>query len=207
MIKAILLAAGQSKRLKGQNKLIKKFKSIPLINHVLGSLLKSKVNKIIIVIGYQKEKIKKIVKKNKKILYVNNKNYKKGISSSIKSGLVKIFKKDKGFIIVQSDMPFIKTSDINKIFDSIKKGKHLVHALSFKNKIGNPIGFDISTINKFKKIKGDVGAKFLVKKLKKNTNFINVKSNKIFKDFEIIFPSDITKFPFTIVAIGKPFTL
>ena len=30
MIKAILLAAGQSKRLKGQNKLIKKFKSIPL---------------------------------------------------------------------------------------------------------------------------------------------------------------------------------
>ena len=185
MIKAILLAAGQSKRLKGQNKLIKKFKSIPLINHVLGSLLKSKVNKIIIVIGYQKEKIKKIVKKNKKILYVNNKNYKKGISSSIKSGLVKIFKKDKGFIIVQSDMPFIKTSDINKIYNSIKKGKYLVHALSFKNKIGNPIGFDISTINKFKKIKGDVGAKFLVKKLKKNTNFINVKSNKIFKDFDL----------------------
>ena len=97
----------------------------------------------------------------------------------------KIFKKDKGFIIVQSDMPFIKTSDINKIFDSIKKGKYLVHALSFKNKIGNPIGFDISTINKFKKIKGDVGAKFLVKKLKKNTNFINVKSNKIFKDFDL----------------------
>jgi len=82
-------------------------------------------------------------------------------------------------------MPFIKTSDINKIFDSIKKGKYLVHALSFKNKIGNPIGFDISTINKFKKIKGDVGAKFLVKKLKKNTNFINVKSNKIFKDFDL----------------------
>jgi transketolase len=78
-----------------------------------------------------------------------------------------------------------KSSDINKIFDSIKKGKHLVHALSFKNKIGNPIGFDISTINKFKKIKGDVGAKFLVKKLKKNTNFINVKSNKIFKDFDL----------------------
>ena len=185
MIKAILLAAGQSKRLKGQNKLIKKFKSIPLINHVLGSLLKSKVNKIIIVIGYQKEKIKKIVKKNKKILYVNNKNYKKGISYSIKSGLGKIFKNDKGFIIVQSDMPFIKTSDINKIYNSIKKGKYLVHSLSFKNKIGNPIGFDISTLNKFKKIKGDVGAKFLVKKLKKNTNFINVKSNKIFKDFDL----------------------
>ena len=184
MIKAILLAAGQSKRLKGQNKLIKKFKSIPLINHVLGSLLKSKVNKIIIVIGYQKEKIKKIVKKNKKILYVNNKNYKKGISSSIKSGLVKIFKKDKGFIIVQSDMPFMKSSDINKICYSIKSQKSLVHALIYKKRIGNPIGFDISIVNKFKRIKGDIGAKFMVKRLKDETKFIKINNIKSFKDFD-----------------------
>ena len=33
MIKAILLAAGQSKRLKSENKLIKKFKNKALINH------------------------------------------------------------------------------------------------------------------------------------------------------------------------------
>tara|TARA_B100001540_G_C15693492_1_gene590411 strand:- start:474 stop:1046 length:573 start_codon:yes stop_codon:yes gene_type:complete len=185
MIKAILLAAGQSKRLKSENKLIKKFKSTSLINHILKSLLKSKVNKIIIVLGYQKQKLKKIIIRNKKILFINNKNFKNGISSSIKSGLKKISKKDKGFIIVQSDMPFIKAPDINKIYNSIKKGKYLVHALRFKNKVGNPIGFDISVINKFKKIKGDVGAKFLVKRLRKNTNFIKVSSNKIFKDLDL----------------------
>ena len=80
-------------------------------------------------------------------------------------------------------MPFIKTSDINKIYNSILKRKNLVHALKFKNKIGNPIGFDISVLSKFRKIKGDVGAKFMVKRLKNNTNFIKVSSNKIFKDF------------------------
>jgi molybdenum cofactor cytidylyltransferase len=88
-------------------------------------------------------------------------------------------------MIVQSDMPFIKSSDINKIYNSIKKGKSLVHALKFKNKVGNPIGFDISIINKFKKIKGDIGAKFMVKRLRKNTNFIKVSSSKIFKDFDL----------------------
>ena len=35
MIKAILLAAGKSKRLRSENKLIKKFKNKPLINHSL----------------------------------------------------------------------------------------------------------------------------------------------------------------------------
>ena len=54
MISAILLAAGQSKRLRDENKLIKKFKNKPLINHVVSTLVKSKVNKIIIVLGYQK---------------------------------------------------------------------------------------------------------------------------------------------------------
>jgi len=185
MIKAILLAAGQSKRLKGENKLIKKFKNRPLINHALNSLTKSKVNKIIIVLGYQEKKLKKIIKKNNKNIFVINKKFKSGISTSIKSGLRKISKNDEGFMVVQSDMPFIKSSDINKIYNSIMKRQSLVHALQFRNKVGNPIGFDISVINKFKKIKGDVGAKFMVKRLRKNTNFIKVSSIKIFKDFDL----------------------
>ena len=41
MIKAILLAAGQSKRLKGENKLVKIYRNKPLINHILNSLHKS----------------------------------------------------------------------------------------------------------------------------------------------------------------------
>ena len=74
MIKAILLAAGQSKRLKGENKLVKIYRNKPLINHILNSLHKSKVNIVVIVFGYQDEKIKKIIKKNKKYVFVINKN-------------------------------------------------------------------------------------------------------------------------------------
>ena len=39
-------------------------------------------------------------------------------------------------------------------------------------------------MKKFKKIKGDIGAKFMVKRLKKRTNFIKVTSDKVFKDFD-----------------------
>ena len=46
------------------------------------------------------------------------------------------------------------------------------------------MGFKISILNKFKKIKGNFGAKFMVKRLKKNTNFIKVSSEKIFRDFD-----------------------
>ena len=184
MIKGILLAAGQSRRLKNENKLIKIFKDKPLIHHALNSVQNSQIKKLIIVLGYQFKEVKKNIKKNKKIIFVHNKNYKNGMSSSIKSGLKKISKKDKGFIILQSDMPFVKTSDINKIYNSIIRKKYLVHVLKYKNRIGNPIGFDISILNKFKKIRGNVGAKYMVKRLHKSTNFIKVSSDKVFKDFD-----------------------
>ena len=154
MIKAILLAAGQSKRLKSENKLTKLYKKKPLINYSLKKLYKSKINKIIIVLGHQHKEVKKIIKKNKKNIFIYNKNYKKGMASSIKLGLKKVSRDDKGFIIVQSDMPFIKTSDINKIYNSIRLKKYLVYVLKFKDKIGNPIGFDLSLTKKFKNIKG-----------------------------------------------------
>jgi len=185
MIKAILLAAGQSKRLKSENKLIKIYKKKPLINHSLNTLHKSKVDKVIIVLGYQHKKLKKIIKKNRKNIFIFNKDYKKGMASSIKTGLKKVLKKDKGFIIVQSDMPFIKISDINKIYSSIKIKKFLVYVLKFKNKMGNPIGFDISLAKKFNNIKGEFGAKFMVKRLKNKTKFLKTSSVKVFKDFDI----------------------
>ena len=184
MIKVILLAAGLSQRMKSENKLIKLYKKKPLINYSLNVLKKSKANKIIIVLGHQFKEVKKIIRKNKKIIFTYNKNYKKGMASSIKMGLKKVFKSDDGFIVAQSDMPFVKLSDINKICRSIKTKQFLVHALKYKNRLGNPIGFDISLIKKFKNIKGQFGAKFMVKRLKNRTNFINTSSLKSFKDFD-----------------------
>ncbi len=69
--------------------------------------------------------------------------------------------------------------------DSFQLKKFLVYALKFKNKVGNPIGFDNSVLTKFKRIRGDVGAKFMVKRLKNNTNFIKVLSKRVFKDLDL----------------------
>ena len=69
MISAILLAAGQSKRMGGDNKLIKKYNKKYLINYIVGTLIKSKVDKIIIVLGFQSPKVRKITAKNEKIYF------------------------------------------------------------------------------------------------------------------------------------------
>ena len=179
MITAILLAAGQSKRLRGENKLTKLFKGKPLINHILFSLIKSKVNNIVIVLGYEHLKIKTKLLKSKKINFVINKNYKKGMSSSIKTGLKKLPKNNKGFLIVLGDMPNITKTTINKICLSITRSDKEIILPKFKNRTGNPIGFKQSMIKNIYKIKGDRGAKNIIKKNNKKIKFLNINSKSI----------------------------
>jgi molybdenum cofactor cytidylyltransferase len=184
MISAILLAAGKSKRLKGENKLIKNFKGKPLINHILSSLIKSKVNKIFIVVGYQNQKIKKIAYKNKKITFVTNLNYKKGISSSINSGLKRISKKNIGFLITHGDMPLISKTILNTLCSALKNKDKEIFVPVYKKKLGNPLAFKYSMIKSLKKIKGDKGAKKLIRSNKSKVKLVKIKSKSILVDFD-----------------------
>ena len=183
MISAIVLAAGQSKRMGGDNKLIKKYNKKYLINHIIGTLIKSKVNKIIVVLGFQSSKVRKITVKNKKINFVFNKNYKSGMASSIKTGLKEISKRNIGFLIVQADMPLISKKIINSLCYAIKNNNKEIVAPIYKRNMGNPIGFKSSMTKILNKTKGDSGAKKMINRNKKNLSLIKVNSKSIFKDF------------------------
>jgi len=185
MITAILLAAGQSKRLFNQNKLIKNFKGKLLVNYAVQSIIKSKIEKLIIVLGFEYLKVKKKINKNKKIKFVINHNYTRGIASSIKCGLKKISNKSDGFIIVQADMPEIGKNILNKLYKEIKTNKKEIFVPRKNNKIGNPIGFKLSMINQLKKISGNRGAKFIILKNKSKIKYIRTKSLGIFKDIDL----------------------
>ena len=183
MISAILLAAGQSKRMNGKNKLIKKYNKKYLINHIIDTLIKSKVNKIIVVLGFQKSKVRKITVKNKKINFVFNKNYKSGMASSIKTGLKRISKKSIGFLIVQADMPLISKKIVNTLCYAVRNSNKEIVAPIYKRKMGNPIGFKRSMTRILNKTSGDSGAKKMIKRNKKKLGLIKVNSKSIFKDF------------------------
>ena len=121
MISSIFLAAGQSKRMDGENKLCKEIKGIPLIQLSLKGLLGSSIDEIIIVIGHEKEKIKNLIKPNKKIIFAYNKDFRNGMASSIKVGLSHLSRSSEAFFISLADMPKINQNIYNKQTEFFKR--------------------------------------------------------------------------------------
>ena len=181
MISAILLAAGQSKRMNGENKLTKEIKGIPLIKLSVKNILDSSIDELIIVFGYQKEIIEKLIDENKKIKPVFNKDFESGIGSSIKTGLKHMSKKTTAFFICLGDMPLVN-QDIYNLLIKSKNNKEIIIP-TYKGQQGNPILFLISMKEKIMTIQGDVGAKKILELNKDKIMSVQIDDQGITKDF------------------------
>ena len=182
MISAILLAAGQSKRMNGENKLTKEIQGIPLIKLSVKNILASSINELIIVLGHQKEIIEKLIDKNKKIKFVFNKNFESGMASSIKIGLHHLSEKTEAFFICLGDMPMVNHDIYNQLIKS-KDNKEII-VPTYKGQQGNPVLFNKSIKEKVIDISGDVGAKKILELNKDKILNLEINNQGITKGFD-----------------------
>ena len=181
MISAILLAAGQSKRMDGENKLTKEIQGVPLIKHSVKNILASSINELIIVVGHQKEIIEKLIDKNEKIKFVFNKDFESGIASSIKAGLNHLSNNTETFFICLGDMPMINQEVYNQLIRSRNNNEIIVP--TYKGQQGNPVLFSKSVKEKIMTIQGDVGAKRILELNEDKVLNVEINDSCITKDF------------------------
>ena len=181
MISAILLAAGQSKRMNGENKLTKEIQGTPVIKHSVKNILASSINELIIVLGYQKEIIEKLIDKNEKIKFVFNKNFESGMASSIKTGLNNFSEKTEAFFICLGDMPMVNSNIYNQLINSRNQKNIIVP--TYNGQHGNPVLFDKSMKEKIMDITGDVGAKKILELNKDKIFYLEINDQSIVKGF------------------------
>ena len=182
MISAILLAAGKSKRMNGENKLTKKFKGIPLIKYAVQNILSSAIEEVIIILGYQSEIVEKIIDKNNKIKFILNENFESGMASSIKIGINNLSDQTESFFICLGDMPNVNRNIYDKLIQS-KNNKEIV-VPNFKGNQCNPILFSRSVINTLMNVQGDTGAKKILELNKNKILNVNIDELNFAKDFD-----------------------
>ena len=138
-VACFILAAGMSKRMGSENKLLKKYKNQIIINQTLKNHSESKLEKLNIIIGHDKESLNDTLK-NFQIGVIENDNYMSGMLSSIKIINDYIDNEVTGIMISLADMPLVSSKDINSILDTfLLHDEKKICIPEFNGRLGNPI--------------------------------------------------------------------
>lgn len=136
-VSAIVLAAGQSRRMGVQNKMALEFEGQPLIHHVSEQVRKSEAFETIIVtseVSFQLFEGQSVV---------INENYRSGMTSSIRAGVEACSAETDGFMICLGDQPLIRTDQYNylmKVFEEkFQEDPKVIVVPTYKKSKGNPV--------------------------------------------------------------------
>ncbi len=165
-IAGLLLAAGSSRRMGEENKLLTDVDGTPMVTRVAKQVTASKAEGLLVVTGHQNDLVEQELKAYANA-FVYNPDYEKGLSTSLKTGLKTLSdaKEDNwdGVIVCLGDMPLVTAEDINQLiraFDPVE-GRSIcvpVHG----RKRGNPVIWGKQFIAEILAVTGDIGARHLL---------------------------------------------
>lgn len=181
-ISAIVLAAGQSKRM-GRAKQLLPFGSGTILESVIMSLAESKVDEIILVLGHRGEEIRESLA-CRPAKTVINPRYEEGMSSSIICGMNAVDEHADAVMIVLGDQPLISSDVIDKLAQEYRSGEKGIVVPLCKMRRGNPVIFDIKYREKLSALRGDIGGKTIVDSDSGDVLEVDIESDAVIQDID-----------------------
>ena len=189
MISAVILAAGESRRMGKQNKLLLSVGGESLLVKLVKSVCTSDVGQVLVVIGHEADKIR-LELKDLPLSFVYNPNFSEGMTTSIKSGVKEVSPDCDGLLICLADMPFIKTSDINKLIHAYVqnriKEKRLIVVPVFKGQQGNPVLFSSEFRNDILEHKKGSGCRGVIMNYPESVKEIEMDNDNMLLDVDTL---------------------
>ena len=116
-ITAILLAAGQSTRMGARNKLLLEVGGRPMVRHVALTLLASRVDGVIAVLGHQHAAIAQALG-GLPLRIVVNRDHAAGQMNSVRAGIEAIDGDPAAIVVALADQPALEPADIDFLTDA-----------------------------------------------------------------------------------------
>ena len=179
---AIILAAGESKRMKVP-KMLLPFHGKTILETVIENVLNSKTGKIIVVLGSDKERILKVTGQLP-VVHCYNENYRQGMLSSVICGFRLLPELYGAVLVILGDQPGIGPSVINEVIDAYRKsGKGIIIPL-YKSKHGHPVLVDQKYRKEVEKLDPADGLRSLFRKFPDDVFEVDTKNPAILKDID-----------------------
>lgn len=182
----VILAAGMSERF-GQPKQLIKLKNKYLLELVLDAALASSLDKVILVVGHEHQKIIQAVgskTNHPRLQVVINRRYREGQSQSLQAGLAELQPQISSVMFLLGDQPMLKSATIDHMLDRFRHSEKDICVPIWNEKKGNPTIFARAMYGNLMAIEGDIGAREIIRANPERVLYIEVDDPVCFLDID-----------------------
>jgi molybdenum cofactor cytidylyltransferase len=182
-IAAIVLAAGESKRMPGANKLLCEVHGEPMLAHVVDVLAGAGLAQIVVVTGHEATEIRGALS-GRDVVFTHNPDYRGGMSSSLRVGLEAVEGKVDAALVCLGDMPWVGVEVIAALLAAFDRDDPRVCVPVHDRKRGNPVLWPARFFIEMRQIAGDQGARRLLDQYAEEVIFVPVSDPSVNLDID-----------------------
>lgn len=140
MISAVLLAAGESRRM-GEFKQLLPLGGKTFVECCVDNLLASRAGEVVVVTGHREADVRRAIG-DRAVRFAHNPDYRDGMSSSVKRGVGALSEESRACLIALVDQPHIGVDVINRVIEAYEKDEPLIVIPTYGGRNGHPIILD-----------------------------------------------------------------
>jgi molybdenum cofactor cytidylyltransferase len=161
-VAAIVLAAGEGRRMGGPVKQLSTVGGVPLVRRAVEAALASRAEPVIVVTGHAAEAIEAALA-GLDVVVRRNPAFAEGLSSSLRAGLAAVPEAADGAVVLLADMPGIGGPAVDRLIDAFDPERGaLVAVATVAGKRGNPVLWSRRYFPELAAVTGDTGGRAII---------------------------------------------
>ena len=159
---AVVLAAGPSRRF-GSAKQLVRVAGRPLLHSAVTRAAEVTGNALIVVLGAGASELAPLLKHSPGAVIVNH-QWREGLGSSIRAGVARLPATCRGVLLLLADQPAVTADDLRRLAGSWRKQPQHIAAALYSGTTGAPAIFPRTLFRDLAALRGDIGARPLLRR-------------------------------------------
>jgi molybdenum cofactor cytidylyltransferase len=182
MIWAMILAAGESKRMR-KPKLLLPYGKTTIIETVVEAVIASKVNQTLVVLGSGSAAMKRKIKRFP-VLTTFNPRYRQGMLSSVLRGIEVLPHDCEAAVVVLADQPSVQAAVIDLLIDAFHRENKGMVVPVYQKKRGHPFIISLRYREEMKHLNPETGLRELLQKHPEDIHEVRVPTPSVLGDID-----------------------
>ena len=184
-IAALVLAAGQSRRMGSRHKLLERIDGIPLVRRAVNAALASRAASVTVVTGSRAEEIGALVAAPR-VTLAHNPDYAEGMASSLRRGIAALPADADAVLVLLADMPRIDAGHLDRLIEAYaeRADQAPIVVPTHAGRRGNPVLWPHRHFAEMTALAGDQGARALLDRHATEIQCVEMPDTAIFNDID-----------------------